>query len=174
MARPEPAMSRCPPSGAAKDALGFTHTTNRIPATTRMTWISLLAIVIGSLTLAAWVFLRAQGVETWESTSPATLDDCALNFRDGCVADCLCRHELRQPGAARKHCSCNSRALPLGNGGGAGRTWRPTPQRCCNSVLNREDMSAPGHRPADAQRPSAASASEAGVSRHGSAHKDSG
>jgi hypothetical protein len=39
-----------------------------IPATTKLTWISLVAIVAGALTLAAWVFLRAQGVETWEAT----------------------------------------------------------------------------------------------------------
>jgi ABC-type transport system involved in multi-copper enzyme maturation permease subunit len=51
-----------------KNALGFTLVANRIPATTTRTWISLLAIVIGALVLAAWVFLRAQGVETWEAT----------------------------------------------------------------------------------------------------------
>jgi hypothetical protein len=56
------------PAVLLKNALGFTLVANRIPATTTRTWISLLAIVIGALVLAAWVFLRAQGVETWEAT----------------------------------------------------------------------------------------------------------
>ncbi len=32
-----------------------------------MTWIS-LAVVTAAFVLAGWVFLRAQGVETWETT----------------------------------------------------------------------------------------------------------
>ena len=56
------------PAVLLKNAMGFTLAASSIPATTRLTWISLLAIVIGALALAAWVFLRAQGVETWEAT----------------------------------------------------------------------------------------------------------
>jgi ABC-type transport system involved in multi-copper enzyme maturation permease subunit len=56
------------PAVLIKNVLGFAVATGSIPATTTMTWISLLVIVIGSLVLAAWVFLRAQGVETWEAT----------------------------------------------------------------------------------------------------------
>jgi hypothetical protein len=33
-----------------------------------MTWVSLAVVVIGALALAGWIFLRAQGVETWEAT----------------------------------------------------------------------------------------------------------
>src|SRR5438309_4803025 len=32
------------------------------------TWIAAALVVIVALALAAWVFLRAQGVETWEAT----------------------------------------------------------------------------------------------------------
>jgi len=56
------------PAVLLKNALGFVLGTNRIPATTTHTWISFWCMVIGALVLAAWVFLRAQGVETWEAT----------------------------------------------------------------------------------------------------------
>ncbi|MGA1983873.1 MAG: hypothetical protein ABSG84_15585 [Acidobacteriaceae bacterium] len=51
-----------------KNALGFALGAPRIPATTAHTWISLVVMVAGALVLAVWVFLRAQGVETWEAT----------------------------------------------------------------------------------------------------------
>jgi ABC-type transport system involved in multi-copper enzyme maturation permease subunit len=57
------------PAVLLKNALGFALGANRIPATTAHTWISLVVMVVGALTLAVWVFLRAQGVETWEATS---------------------------------------------------------------------------------------------------------
>jgi len=56
------------PAVLLKNAIGFTLATNRIPATTAMTWVSLAVVVIGALALAGWIFLRAQGVETWEAT----------------------------------------------------------------------------------------------------------
>jgi hypothetical protein len=56
------------PAVLLKNALGFAIATNRIPATTARTWTCLAIVVIGALVLAAWVFLRAQGVETWETT----------------------------------------------------------------------------------------------------------
>jgi len=43
------------PAVLLKNALGFTLAASSIPATTRLTWISLSAIVIGALALAAWV-----------------------------------------------------------------------------------------------------------------------
>ncbi len=56
------------PAVLLKNALGFTLVAANIPATTTLTWISVAGVAIGSLSLAAWVFLRAQGVETWETT----------------------------------------------------------------------------------------------------------
>jgi hypothetical protein len=55
------------PAVMLKNALGFALATNRIPATTAHTWISLAGVVTGALVLATWVFLCAQGVETWET-----------------------------------------------------------------------------------------------------------
>ncbi len=57
------------PAVLLKNALGLTLGANRIPATTAHTWISLVVMVVGALVLAVWVFLRAQGVETWEATN---------------------------------------------------------------------------------------------------------
>ena len=56
------------PAVLLKNALGFTLAVGSIPATTAMTWLSLLIVVIGALVLTIWVFLRVQGVETWEAT----------------------------------------------------------------------------------------------------------
>ncbi|HEY5056631.1 MAG TPA: hypothetical protein VII58_10755, partial [Acidobacteriaceae bacterium] len=56
------------PAVLLKNALGFALGGRVIPTHTRMTWISLAVLVFGSLLLAAWVFLQAQGVETWEAT----------------------------------------------------------------------------------------------------------
>jgi hypothetical protein len=56
------------PAVLLKNGLGFTLVANSIPAHTAWTWLSLIVLVIGALIVAAWVFLRAQGVETWEAT----------------------------------------------------------------------------------------------------------
>jgi ABC-type transport system involved in multi-copper enzyme maturation permease subunit len=57
------------PAVLIKNALGFTIQAGSIPATTSLTWISVLVITIGAFALAAWVFLRVQGVETWGRTA---------------------------------------------------------------------------------------------------------
>ena len=51
-----------------KNGLGFTLVAGSIPASTALTWLSFLFVVAGSFALAAWIFLRAQGVESWEAT----------------------------------------------------------------------------------------------------------
>jgi ABC-type transport system involved in multi-copper enzyme maturation permease subunit len=56
------------PAVLLKNALGFTLVAGNIPATRAFTWISILVVIGGAFALAAWVFLRAQGVETWEAT----------------------------------------------------------------------------------------------------------
>ena len=56
------------PAVLLKNAFGFTLAVGSIPATTTRTWISLVAIVVIAFALAVWVFLRAQGVETWEAS----------------------------------------------------------------------------------------------------------
>ena len=56
------------PAVLLKNAFGFTLVVGSIPATTTRTWIAIAVVVLGALALTAWVFLRAQGVETWEAT----------------------------------------------------------------------------------------------------------
>lgn len=56
------------PAVLLKNALGFTLAVGSIPASIARTWLSLLVVVIGALVLAVWIFLRVQGVETWEAT----------------------------------------------------------------------------------------------------------
>lgn len=56
------------PAVLLKNALGFTLAVGSIPASIARTWFSLLVVVIGALVLAVWIFLRVQGVETWEAT----------------------------------------------------------------------------------------------------------
>ena len=56
------------PAVLLKNALGFTLAVGSIPSTTAMTWLSLAVVTAGSIVLAGWVFLKAQGVETWETT----------------------------------------------------------------------------------------------------------
>jgi hypothetical protein len=56
------------PAVLLKNAFGFTLAVGSIPATTTRTWISLACVVVGAVTLSVWVFLRAQGVETWEAS----------------------------------------------------------------------------------------------------------
>src|SRR5262249_56216154 len=57
------------PAVLLKNALGFTLVAGSIPSTTRSTWIVLIAALAVMLVLAAWVFLKTQGVETWEATA---------------------------------------------------------------------------------------------------------
>jgi hypothetical protein len=57
------------PAVLLKNALGFTLVAASIPSTRTRTWVSLAIVVVGSFLLAVWVFLRAQGVETWEASA---------------------------------------------------------------------------------------------------------
>jgi hypothetical protein len=56
------------PAVLLKNALGFSLVAAYVPAMTFRTWIAVAVVIGGSLVLAAWIFLSAQGVETWEAT----------------------------------------------------------------------------------------------------------
>src|SRR5258708_6456233 len=56
------------PAVLLKNALGFTLVTGMIPASTTMTWVASVVLVVGSISIATWTFVRLQGVETWEAT----------------------------------------------------------------------------------------------------------
>jgi hypothetical protein len=128
------------PAVLLKNALGFTLVANRIPATTTRTWISLLAIVIGALVLAAWVFLRAQGVETWEATRQQqwtiTLAIIAMVVFPVLFADTNydnpAPHANNAP-AIRGLFSRAGTSVALVAPGGQ------PPPRCCSTILNRDE-----------------------------------
>lgn len=122
-----------------KNALGFTLVAATMPATTTRTWVSLIAIELATVAIAVWVFLRAQGVETWETTRPqrwglaAAL--VAITFLPVVLADT--NYDRAAPPA--------NQAPPVrgvfGRGSGALALAMPggnVPGRCCSPVLNRE------------------------------------
>ena len=128
------------PAVLLKNALGFTLAANSIPATTRLTWISLLVIVIGALALATWVFLRAQGVETWEATRrqrwTITLAIVAMIVLPVMFADTNydnpAPHANNAP-AIRGLFSRAGTSVALVPPGGQ------PPLRCCGTILNRDE-----------------------------------
>jgi ABC-type transport system involved in multi-copper enzyme maturation permease subunit len=127
------------PAVLLKNALGFTLATNRIPATTARTWTCLAVMVIGSLALAAWVFLRAQGVETWEATRrqkwTITLAIIAMVVLPVTFADTnydTVAPRMTNAPAIRGIGRAGIYAAMVAPGG-------RMPGRCCSAVLNRED-----------------------------------
>ncbi len=127
------------PAVLLKNALGFTLAVGRIPATTRLTWISLAAVVIGAFILAVWVFLRAQGVETWETTRgqrwTITVAIAAIVLVPVMLADTNYDNPAPPPNLAP--------ALRISGRTSGGLAMVPSggqlPERCCSALLNRED-----------------------------------
>lgn len=128
------------PAVLLKNAFGFTLAVGSIPATTSRTWSSLLIITAAAFSLAAWAFLRAQGVETWEATRsqrwiiaiaivvivllPATLAD--TNY------DKPAPHATNAPSIQRLFARAGSSlALTLPRA--------QPPARCCSTILNRDE-----------------------------------
>jgi ABC-type transport system involved in multi-copper enzyme maturation permease subunit len=127
------------PAVLLKNALGFTLAVGSIPATTRLTWISLLAVVVGAFALAVWVFLRAQGVETWETTRSQrwiiALAIAAIVLVPVLVADTNYDAPAPAPNLAptlRGIFARGSGSLAMVPSGGK------LPARCCSPLLNRE------------------------------------
>lgn len=128
------------PAVLLKNAFGFTLAVGSIPATTTRTWIAIAVVVLVALALTAWVFLRAQGVETWEATRaqrwtvvvgiialvviPVTLAD--TNY------DAPAPHPTNAPSIQRLFARAGS-SLALTWPGGA------PPTRCCSTILNRDE-----------------------------------
>jgi hypothetical protein len=128
------------PAVLLKNAFGFTLAVGSIPATTARTWISLAVVVLVALALAAWTFLRAQGVETWEATRsqrwiialvillivvlPVTMAD--TNY------DKPAPHATNAPSIQRLFARAGS-SLALTQPGGQ------PPSRCCSTILNRDE-----------------------------------
>ena len=128
------------PAVLLKNAFGFTLAVGSIPATTTRTWVSLIAVVLIAFALAVWVFLRAQGVETWETTRfqrwTIALGIAAIILVPVTVADTdydkPAPHATNAPSIQRLFSRAGS-SLALAWPGG------PPPTRCCSTILNREE-----------------------------------
>ena len=128
------------PAVLLKNALGFTLVAASIPSNRTRTWISLGIVVVGALVLAVWVFLRAQGVESWEASAAQrwiiALAIAALVLVPVSFADT----NYDSPAPPRTNAPAiqglfarlgASLALTLPGG-------QPT-ARCCSTILNRDD-----------------------------------
>jgi hypothetical protein len=127
------------PAVLLKNALEFTLVAGSIPATTTLTWISLTVVVIGAIALAVWVFLRAQGVETWEATRnqrwTITVAIVAIILLPVMLADTNYDNPAPRANNAPAVRGLFARAgssLALVPPGGQ------PPSRCCSTILNRE------------------------------------
>jgi ABC-type transport system involved in multi-copper enzyme maturation permease subunit len=128
------------PAVLLKNALGFTLAVGSIPATTTSTWVSLVIVVMGALGLAAWVFLRAQGVETWETTRRQRWTIAVAIGAIGLLPVLLADTNYDTPAprannapAIRGLFSRNGSSLALTAPGGQ------PPERCCSTILNRDE-----------------------------------
>ena len=127
------------PAVLLKNALGFTLVATSIPATTTLTWMSLAVVAIGAFALAAWVFLRAQGVETWETTRgqrwTITVAIVAIVLLPVMLADTNYDNPAPRANNAPAIRGLFARAgssLALAPPGGQ------PPARCCSTILNRD------------------------------------
>ena len=130
------------PAVLLKNALGFTLVTTSMPETTMLTWISLVAVVAGAFAVATWVFLRLQGVETWETTRAQrwtlTLALVVLFFLPVVLADT--NYDKAAPPTSNAPAAAAVRAL-FSRGGSSLALTSPggqPPARCCSTILNRD------------------------------------
>jgi hypothetical protein len=128
------------PAALLKNALGFTLVAGSMPATTTMTWVSVGVVVIGAYVLAAWVFLRAQGVETWETTRRQRWTIAAgitvIALFPAVFADTNYDRSAPRPNNAPAIRGLYSRG---GSSLGLTRPGAQLPIRCCSTILNREE-----------------------------------
>ena len=127
------------PAVLLKNALGFVLATNRIPATTTRTWISVAVVVVGALALAAWVFLRAQGVETWEATRRQRWTIALAMAVLPLVPVFLADTNYDNPPPKANNAPAIRGLSRAGINAALVRPGGRTPGRCCGSVMNRED-----------------------------------
>ena len=132
------------PAVLLKNALGFSLVAASVPATTTRTWICIGVMVAGALAVTFWVFLRLQGVETWEAgraqrwTLACAMT--ALALLPGFVADTNYDQAAPRRTNAPQVRGVFGRAiasLALVEPG------RPVPRSCCSAVLNRDEAAIP-------------------------------
>ena len=128
------------PAVLLKNAFGFTLAVGSIPATTARTLIVLIVGVVLAVALAAWTFLRAQGVETWEATRTQrwiiALLIAVIVILPVMMADTNydkpAPHATNAPSIQRLFARAGS-SLALTPPGAQ------PPTRCCSTILNRDE-----------------------------------
>jgi hypothetical protein len=127
------------PAVLLKNALGFTVAVGNLPAGTTSTWISFAVVVIGAVALATWVFLSAQGVETWETTRRQRwvlgLSLVALSLFPTVFSD----RNYEKPAPPVSNAPPIRALFARGSGNVAmSLPGGSIPDRCCNTILNRD------------------------------------
>jgi ABC-type transport system involved in multi-copper enzyme maturation permease subunit len=122
-----------------KNALGFTLAVGTLPATTTATWICFAVVLLGALALAAWVFLKLQGVESWEASRGQRwiLAGIVVLLILIPIAQSDTDYTLAAPAPN------NAPDIPglfLRGGGNLALVdpGQPAPARCCDTLLNRD------------------------------------
>ena len=138
-ATPTGRLTLASPFVLLKNGLGFTLATNSVPASTGLTLLCFGFVLVGSFALAAWIFLRAQGVESWETTP---LQRCGIAIAIAALvlvpvffADTNYDSPAPPPNNAPDIPGVFLRgggALALTEPGG------PLPAKCCDTLLNRD------------------------------------
>lgn len=128
------------PAVLLKNALGFALAIGSVPATTAMSWLSLALVVGGAFALAIWIFLYAQGVETWEATRAQRwiigLALAALFLIPVLLAD---TDYDRPAPPANNAPAIRGLFLRVGAGAALVASGEAAPERCCSTILNRDD-----------------------------------
>jgi hypothetical protein len=127
------------PAVLLKNALGFTVAVGSLPATTALTWVSVIVIAVGALVLATWVFLSLQSVETWEATKTQrwilTLSLVVIAMFPVLFAD----RNYERPAPPTNNAPPIRALFARGSGNVAMATpGAAVPTRCCNTILNRD------------------------------------
>lgn len=132
------------PAVLLKNALGFSLAAAFVPQTVTRTWICIAVMVAGALAVAFWVFLRLQGVETWEATRVERWTLAGLMTVLVLLPCFVADTNYEQPAPRRTNApqvrgifGRAIAALALVEPG------RPAPRFCCSAVLNRDASAIP-------------------------------
>ncbi len=113
----------------------------------------MLFVTVAAFALAAWVFLRAQGVETWEATRRAAVDHRLALIAMVLVPVMLADHNYDRPAPPANHApAIRGLFARVGERARAHRTGRRSCRaRCCGTILNRDDDAARHRRDGDGE-----------------------
>lgn len=133
------------PAVLLKNGLGFAVAVGSVPATTAWTWISLAIVVVGAMALAVWVFLRAQGVETWETTRAQRWGIATVMVALSLLPSVLADTNYDKPAPPRTNApAIRGLFARAGSSLALVEPGRDAPSRCCSTILNRDDVMAMG------------------------------